>query len=142
MLKLRIVCTIILLISASCSFPVQAQNPAQIKQNNSLVQVQPAREQILNACVQNQAETLPNPFTDVPRNHWAYKAVLTMYYCGVYREATPPDLLTNRPFIKVNAKKVNHTKKVTNQISDANNTNSCDRGRFELWLHHNLDIAP
>jgi hypothetical protein len=93
MLKLRIFPTIILLISACCSSPAQAQNPAQIKQNNSLVQVQPAREQILNACVQNQAETLPNPFTDVPSNHWAYKAVLTMYYCGPYREGTPPDLI-------------------------------------------------
>ncbi|MEG4590214.1 hypothetical protein QUA54_34240 [Microcoleus sp. MOSTC5] len=51
MLKLRIVSTIILLISACCSSPAQAQNPAPIKQNNSLVQVQPAREQILNAWV-------------------------------------------------------------------------------------------
>lgn len=93
MLKLRIVSTIILLVSASCSSPVQAQNSAQIKQNNSLVQVQPAREQILNACVQNQAETLPNPFSDVPSNHWAYKAVLTMYYCGAYREAMNPALI-------------------------------------------------
>jgi len=93
MLKLRIVSTIILLVSACCSSPAQAQNPAQVKPNNSLVQVQPAPEQILNACVQNQAETLPNPFTDVPSNHWAYKAVLTMYYCGAYREATPPDLI-------------------------------------------------
>ena len=93
MLKLRIVSTIILLVSASCSSPAQAQNPAQIKQNNSLVQVQLMREQILNACVQNQAETLPNPFTDVPSNHWAYKAVLTMYYCGPYREGTPPALI-------------------------------------------------
>lgn len=93
MLKLRIVAAAILLVSASCSFPVQAQNPAPIKQNNSLVQVQTAPEQILNACVQNQAETLPNPFTDVPSNHWAYKAVLTMYYCGAYREATPPALI-------------------------------------------------
>ena len=111
MLKLRIVSTIILLVSACCSSPAQAQNPAPIKPNNSLGQVQSMREQILNACVQNRAETLPNPFTDVPSNHWAYKAVLTMYYRGAYREATPPDLLTNRPFIKVNAKKVNSTKK-------------------------------
>jgi hypothetical protein len=93
MLKLRIVSTIILLVSACCSSPAQAQNPAQIKPHNSLVQVQPAREQILNACVQNQAETLPNPFSDVPSNHWAYKAVLTMYYCGAYREGTPPALI-------------------------------------------------
>ncbi|MEG3882817.1 hypothetical protein QT971_01235 [Microcoleus sp. herbarium19] len=62
--------------------------------------MQQTREQILNACVQNRAETLPNPFSDVPRNHWAYKAVLTMYYCGAYREATPPALLTNCPIYK------------------------------------------
>jgi len=85
MLKIRIVSTIILLVSASCSSPAQAQNPAQIKPNNSLVQVQ-AREQILNACVHN-------PFTDVPSNHWAYKAVLTMYYCGAYREGMNPALI-------------------------------------------------
>ncbi|MEG3934600.1 MULTISPECIES: S-layer protein [unclassified Microcoleus] len=93
MLKLRIVSTIILLVSACCSSPAQAQNPAPIKPNNSLGQVQSMREQILNACVQNRAETLPNPFTDVPSNHWAYKAVLTMYYCGPYREGTPPALI-------------------------------------------------
>jgi hypothetical protein len=95
MLKIRIVSTIILLVSASFLSPAQAQIPAQPKQNNSLVQVQPTREQILNACVQNRAETLPNPFTDVPSNHWAYKAVLTLYYCGAYREATPPAFPTS-----------------------------------------------
>ena len=90
MLKLRIVSTIIVLVSACCSSPARSQIPAQPKQNNSLVQVQPTREQILNVCVQNRAETLPNPFADVPSNHWAYKAVLTMYYCGADREATAP----------------------------------------------------
>jgi hypothetical protein len=93
MLKLKIVSALIMLISASYSLPAKAQNTSQIEQNNSLVQVQPTREQILNACVQNRAETLPNPFSDVPSNHWAYKAVLTMYYCGAYREATPPALI-------------------------------------------------
>jgi hypothetical protein len=93
MLKIRIVAAFVLLVSACCSSPALAQNPAPIKPNNSLVQVQPAREQILNACVQNQVETLPNPFTDVPSDRWAYKAVLTMYYCGAYREATPPALI-------------------------------------------------
>jgi hypothetical protein len=73
--------------------------------------MQATPEQILPACVQNRAETLPNAFTDVPSDRWAYKAVLTMYYCGAYREATPPDLLTNRRFIKVNRNQVNHTKK-------------------------------
>ena len=110
-MKLSIFAIATLLTYPGLFAPANAQNTAQVKPNNSLVQVQPAREQILNACVQNQAETLPNPFTDVPSNHWAYKAVLTMYYCGAYREATPPDLLTNHQFIKVNGKNVNHTKK-------------------------------
>ncbi|MEG4811859.1 S-layer protein [Microcoleus sp. F8-D3] len=92
-MKLKIFATAILLISASFSVPVNAQNTVRVKPNNSLVQVQPMREQILNACVQNQAETLPNPFTDVPSNHWAYKAVLTMYYCGAYREGMNPALI-------------------------------------------------
>nr|WP_242025221.1 hypothetical protein [Leptolyngbya sp. FACHB-36] len=54
---------------------------------------QPTAREVLDACVQNRADTLPNPFVDVPRNHWAYKAVLTMHYCGVYRQATPPSLI-------------------------------------------------
>lgn len=49
--------------------------------------------QVLEACVQNRAETLPNPFSDVPTHHWAYKAVVTLYYCGPYRQATPPALI-------------------------------------------------
>ncbi|MBE9121329.1 S-layer protein [Tychonema sp. LEGE 07199] len=92
-MKLTIFAAAILLISANFYASVKAQTTAQVKLNNSLVQVQPTREQILKACLQNQAETLPNPFTDVPSNHWAYKAVLTMYYCGAYREATPPALI-------------------------------------------------
>jgi hypothetical protein len=92
-MKLSIFGTATLLIYIGLLAPANAQNTAQFKPNNSLVQVSPTREQVLNACVQNQAETLPNPFTDVPSNHWAYKAVLTMYYCGAYREATPPTLI-------------------------------------------------
>ncbi len=92
-MKLSIFVNATLLIYPGLLAPANAQNTAQVKPNNSLVQVQPAREQILNACVQNRAETLPNPFSDVPSNHWAYKAVLTMYYCGPYREATPPALI-------------------------------------------------
>ena len=92
-MKLSIFGTATLLIYTGLLAPANAQNTAPVKPNNSLVQVQPTREQVLNACVQNQAETLPNPFTDVPSNHWAYKAVLTMYYCGAYREGTPPALI-------------------------------------------------
>lgn len=56
-------------------------------------QAQPTARQVLDACVQNRAETLPNPFVDVSPTHWAYKSVLTMYYCGAYRQATPPSLI-------------------------------------------------
>jgi hypothetical protein len=56
-------------------------------------QAQPTTRQILDACVQNRAETLPNPFSDVSPNHWAFKAVLTMHYCGAFRQATPPRLI-------------------------------------------------
>ncbi|MEG4029008.1 MULTISPECIES: S-layer protein [unclassified Microcoleus] len=92
-MKLSIFGTATLLIYTGLLAPANAQNTAPVKPNNSLVQMQVIREEILNACVQNQAETLPNPFTDVPSNHWAYKAVLTMYYCGAYREGTPPALI-------------------------------------------------
>jgi hypothetical protein len=92
-MKLSVFGTATLLIYTGLLAPANAQNAPQFKPNNSLVQVQPTREQVLNACIQNQAETLPNPFTDVASNHWAYKAVLTMYYCGPYREATPPALI-------------------------------------------------
>ncbi len=48
-------------------------------------------EQILQACAANQADTLPSPFPDVVPTDWAYKAVLTLYYCGAYRGAIPPE---------------------------------------------------
>ncbi|MEG4498596.1 S-layer protein [Microcoleus sp. F10-C6] len=83
-MKLSIFATATLLISTGFLAPAKAENTPQF---------QPTPEQILNACVHNQAEILPNHFTDVPSNHWAYKAVLTMYYCGAYREATPPALI-------------------------------------------------
>ncbi len=49
------------------------------------------REQILQACAANQADTLPSPFSDVVPTDWAYKAVLTLYYCGAYRGAISPE---------------------------------------------------
>ena len=110
-MKLSIFGTATLLMYTGLLAPANTQNTAQVKPNNSLVQVQPTPEQVLNGCVQNQVETLPTPFSDVPSDHWAYKAVLTMYYGVAYREATPSNLLANRRFIKVNAKKVNYTKK-------------------------------
>ncbi|MBH8571581.1 S-layer protein [Nostocaceae cyanobacterium CENA369] len=63
--------------------PVQAQD-INNKPTNS--------NQVLNACIQNRAETLPNPYSDVSPDHWAFKAVMTMHYCGAFRQATPPAL--------------------------------------------------
>lgn len=60
---------------------VKAQNPPQ-----------PTTEELYQACTQNRAETLPNPFTDVSPRDWAYKAVLTMHYCGAFRQAAPRSL--------------------------------------------------
>lgn len=53
---------------------------------------QPTTEEIYQACTQNRAETLPNPFVDVSPRDWAYKAVLTMHYCGAFRRAAPRSL--------------------------------------------------
>ncbi|HEY9906039.1 MAG TPA: hypothetical protein V6D18_00360 [Thermosynechococcaceae cyanobacterium] len=65
----------------------------QSSTRGQLAQAQPSGRQVLEACVQNRAETLPNPYVDVSPSHWAYKAVLTMHYCGAYRQATPPSLI-------------------------------------------------
>lgn len=65
-------------------------NPAKAQES---INSEPAQSnQVVNACIHNQAETLPNPFTDVPSDHWAFKAVMTMHYCGAFRQATPPAL--------------------------------------------------
>lgn len=84
-----------LLTIASFTVPLaaiasQLSNPPQV---TGQARAEPTARQVLAACVQNRAETLPNPFSDVPGNHWAFKAVLTMYYCGAYRQATPSSLI-------------------------------------------------
>ncbi len=76
--------TVIILATSSLVSPVRAQEST----NKTPVK----SDQVVNACVQNQAQTLPNPFSDVPSNHWAFKAVMTMHYCGAFRQATPPAL--------------------------------------------------
>lgn len=83
-MNLRILVTTVLLATASMVAPVKAQNPP--------TQTPTTSNQVLNACVQNRAETLPIPFSDVSPNHWAFKAVMTMHYCGAFRQATPPAL--------------------------------------------------
>ncbi|XHX76096.1 MAG: hypothetical protein RBJ76_16785 [Stenomitos frigidus ULC029] len=92
--------TVMLLTIATLMTPLAAiaalpyHPPRTIAQTSGdQAQAEPTARQVLEACVQNRAETLPNPFVDVPTNHWAFKAVLTMHYCGAYRQATPPSLI-------------------------------------------------
>jgi hypothetical protein len=80
----RILAGILVLTTSGLISPLKAQEPT----NNE----PPKSTQVQNACISNQAETLPNPFSDVPADHWAFKAVMTMHYCGAFRKAAPPAL--------------------------------------------------
>ncbi|NDJ16344.1 hypothetical protein GS601_03400 [Myxacorys almedinensis A] len=62
---------------------------ADLPQTRPAAQSPLTADDLYQACTQNQAETLPNPFTDVSPDHWAYKSVLTMHYCGAFRQAAP-----------------------------------------------------
>ena len=94
---LSAIATLMMPLTAIAALPHNAPRPiaqTSITQTPSnQAQAEPTARQVLEACVQNRAETLPNPFVDVPANHWAFKAVLTMHYCGAYRQATPPSLI-------------------------------------------------
>ncbi|MBW4560996.1 MAG: S-layer protein [Mojavia pulchra JT2-VF2] len=85
----KILVSVVVLASISLITPVKAQESTTQESTNN----EPAKSNLVpNACVQNKAETLPNPFSDVPSDHWAFKAVMTMHYCGAFRQATPPAL--------------------------------------------------
>ncbi|MDZ8027045.1 MAG: S-layer protein [Nostoc sp. DedQUE11] len=80
----KILATVIVLATASFVTTAKSQEP--------VTETPATSNEVVNACTQNQAQTLPNPFTDVPSDHWAFKAVMTMHYCGAFRQATPPAL--------------------------------------------------
>ncbi len=83
-LKLAVILAIVAMGSGSYA---RAESAESDLPSNSTVVDQLNREVVRSACQQNRADSLPNPFVDVPANHWAYKAVLTMYYCGAERQA-------------------------------------------------------
>ena len=86
MKAIRIALTALALTAASLA-PAHAQTAPE-------VQTAPTARQVLEACVAGRApELLPNPYTDVSPNHWAYTAVINMYYCGAFRQATPRSLI-------------------------------------------------
>lgn len=82
--------------------PVRAQDSLPAVVPIPLAQTEPAQsqQQVLIACVQGKAETLPIPFTDLSPNHWAFKAVMTMYYCGAFRQATPVNSVSSLKNLK------------------------------------------
>jgi hypothetical protein len=91
-MQLKIIATT-LLIPLCLGVPAIAQNTTPVRTNAQTPSAQPTASQVLAACVQNRAQTLPIPWTDVSPNHWAFKAVMTMHYCGAFRQATPPALI-------------------------------------------------
>lgn len=57
----------------------------------SLREPPPSAREVAEACASGRAATLPSPYRDVSPDHWAYGAVVTMYYCGAYRGAISPE---------------------------------------------------
>lgn len=90
-MKFKIIATVALLASAGFVTPVKAQNRENISPIQPSAQTQPSSDRVLQACSRDAADTLPNPFLDVSPNDWAFKDVLSIYYCGAYRGAIPPD---------------------------------------------------
>ncbi|MEW5858919.1 MAG: S-layer protein [Cyanobacteriota bacterium] len=96
-MKLKIA-TAIFLAAIGFLAPAKAQDPEPLSPTTPSSPAQPTSDPVLEACAQDQADTLPNPFSDVPSNHWAFKAVLSMYYCGAYRGSSSPEKV--KPFLQ------------------------------------------
>jgi hypothetical protein len=94
-MKLSILTTSALLLTTAFGMPVKAQDTQPI---TPPPQGQVSGDQVLDACSKGQANTLPVPFTDISPNHWAFKAVMSMYYCGAYRGGVPPEQV--KPFLQ------------------------------------------
>ena len=81
-----------LAIGLASILPVRAQTPGDLAPGSG--QTSPTARQVLEACQAGRApELLPNPYTDVSPSDWAYTAVINMYYCGAFRQATPDSLI-------------------------------------------------
>ncbi|GEM_PF-978271 len=93
LMQLRILAIAALLSPLWLATSAQAQNTEPFRSQRQTTQAQPTAEQVLNACVQDRADTLPIPFTDVSPNDWAFKAVMNLYYCGAIGPNTPPEVI-------------------------------------------------
>lgn len=63
----------------------QEQQPTRLEPDS----VPAETNAVIEACIRGEAETLPIPFSDLSADHWAFTAVMTMHYCGVYRPPVP-----------------------------------------------------
>lgn len=75
-----------LLTTISLAAPVKAR---PLKLSQAATPASPIKAEVLAACTNNQAQTLPNPFVDLSPDHWAFKAVMNLYYCGAGGQKTP-----------------------------------------------------
>ncbi len=89
-MKLKLFTTVALL-SAGFVMPVTAQDTQPGRAVTPSSQAQVNGDQVLEACSQDRADTLPIPFSDISPNDWAFKAVMSLYYCGAYRGSIPPE---------------------------------------------------
>lgn len=92
-MKIASLAILTLLFPLSLVTPTQAQNTNPPTANNSTAQGSPTAERVLNACVQDRADTLPIPFSDISPKDWAFKAVMNLYYCGAIGPNTPPEVI-------------------------------------------------
>lgn len=86
-MKLQLLITIAVLTTSFVA-PAYAQNEPNVKTD----------DEVLQACAQDKADTLPIPFSDLSPTDWAFKAVMSMYYCGAYRGSVPPQQV--KPFLQ------------------------------------------
>jgi len=96
-MKLSLLTTTALLVTAGFFAPVKAQDTQPLTTTPS-VQSQASGDQVLEACSQDRADTLPNPFSDVSPDHWAFKAVMSVHYCGAYHGQIPLERV--KPFLE------------------------------------------
>ncbi|BAZ17008.1 hypothetical protein NIES4071_88860 [Calothrix sp. NIES-4071] len=89
-----------ILILTSFVSPVWVITPSNAIQNQpiyTIAQGTSNEAEIREACKTRQLDKLPSPYTDVPRNHWAYSAVASLYYCksrGIFATAPTSQLQT------------------------------------------------
>lgn len=73
---------LLIFISLASPFFIIAPSIAIPKISNyTISQVSPTEAEIREACVNKRLDALPSPYSDVPKEHWAYSAVASLYYC-------------------------------------------------------------